>query len=54
MSLGGSRYPLVPVKNNYFYGGRGVHGRELAVSTTGETIISALYTTDMDVYREGS
>ena len=28
--------------------------RELAVSPTGETKISELYTTDMDVYREGS
>ena len=31
-----------------------MHGKELAVSPTGETIISVLYTSDMDVYREGS
>ena len=31
-----------------------MHGRELAVSPTSETIISVLYTSDMDVYREGS
>ena len=30
----------------------GCPGRELAVSLTGETKISVLYTTDMYVYRE--
>ena len=40
----------VPVKNNYVW----VLVRELAVSITGETNISVLYTTDMDVYREKS
>ena len=31
-----------------------MHGKELAVSPTSETIISVLYTSDMDVYRERS
>ena len=37
-------------------GGGGGHGRELAVSPTGETIISVYFIPQpcMDVYREGS